>query len=126
MILELAADTIRLEPGVTVSDVVVRTAISGRAVFEPETVRVRSGDVVRFVAADRHLHAIAFDAGQLSAEAARFLEQTNQLKGPPLLTEGASWIVSLAAAPPGVYPFVDLSHGARGTVIVDPSPTPRR
>jgi hypothetical protein len=41
-----------------------------------------------------------------------------QLRGPPLVNEGAAWVVSLADAPVGRYPFLCRTHGARGRIAV--------
>jgi plastocyanin len=117
-VLELAEDTIRLERGVTLNDVLVRSGTAQSTAFEPDTIRINAGDVVRFITADRHPHAIAFEATQLAPALEEFLRRTSQLRGPPLITEGASWIVSFADAPAGTYPFIDLSQNARGAIIV--------
>lgn len=117
-LLELAGDTIELERGASIADILVRSAATASAVFEPDTVTIRQGDVVRFITADRHPHAISFDPAGLAPATAAFLRQTDQLRSPPLIAEGASWIVSFQGAPPGVYPFVDLSQDRRGAIVV--------
>jgi plastocyanin len=117
-VLELAEDTIHLEKGVNLVDILVRSGSATTVPFEPDTVRARPGDVVRFITADRHPHAIAFESALLAPALDEFLRRTSQLRSPPLIVEGASWIVSLADAPPGTYPFVDLSQNARGTLTV--------
>jgi plastocyanin len=116
-VLELASDTIQLERGVALVDVLVRSNAS----LHPDTARVRQGDVVRFVTGDARPHAIAFEADRLTPESVAFLERTDQLRGPPLIIEGASWVISLADAPPGIYSFVDLSQDARGAIVVSPA-----
>lgn len=114
-------ETVELGDGAVAVDVVLVGA--GRAGALLDTVRIRPGDAVRFVAADPMLHAVAFDVSLLRTEAAAFLERTGQLRGPPLIETGASWIVSFEDAPPGAYPFADLSQGVRGVVLVTaPSP----
>ncbi len=118
--LELDSGTVRLEPGVAVVDVVLRT--TGEIRIEPETVRVRVGDVVIFTAGDARMHAVAFERDRLAPAAVAFLEQTGQLRSPPLLTTDARWVVSFEGAPPGRYPFVDTSQGARGVVEVAQAP----
>lgn len=119
-VLELEEDTIRLEPGTAVVDVLLRSDRENP--LEPDTVRIRPGDVVRYVAADARPHAVAFDHGRLAPEAAAFLQRTGQLRGPPLIHPGASWVVSFRGAPPGVYPFIDLSQSAQGVIIVAAPP----
>lgn len=118
-VLELAEDTIQLEHGVTLTNVLVRSASGTTPAFQPETIQARPGDVVRFITADRHPHAIAFETTQLALPLADFLQRTHQLRSPPLITEGASWIVSFADAPPGRYPFVDLSQNRAGVIVVE-------
>jgi plastocyanin len=122
-VLELAEETIHLEHGVRLTDILVRSGSATSAAFVPDTVRARPGDVVRFIAADRHPHSIAFESSQLSPAVEEFLRSSSQLRGPPLITEGASWIVSFADAPAGRYPFVDLSQNKLGLIIVT-SPAP--
>jgi len=114
-VLELEGDrTVRLDPGVELHD--VRIGMDG---VRPATVRAGPGDVVRFIAADSRTHAVAFISEELTPEARSFLERTGQLRSPPLLAEGASWIVSLEGAPPGRFPFVSVSGDERGVVVVE-------
>jgi hypothetical protein len=40
------------------------------------------------------------------------------MRGPPLLTEGGSWIVNLTDAPPGDYAFACALHGGQGVIRV--------
>jgi plastocyanin len=114
--LELDSGTIRLDPGVTVADVLLRSTDPNA--IEPDTVRIRTGDVVRFTAGDARVHAVAFERDRLAPAAVAFLERTGQLRSPPLLSTGARWIVSFEGAPPGTYPFVDTSRGAGGVIVV--------
>lgn len=114
--LPLEDDTIRLESGVARVDVVLRAVPEETP--GADTVRAQTGDVVRFIAGDAKVHAIAFDAQRLEPAAREFLERTSQLRGPPLVETGVSWIVGLEDAPPGVYPFVNLSHDRPGVIIV--------
>ncbi|HEX7119218.1 MAG TPA: hypothetical protein VF212_10545 [Longimicrobiales bacterium] len=121
-VLELDSDTVRLEAGVTVADVVLRSG--GADAVHPDTIRIRVGDVVQFTAADARSHAVEFDRERLTPDAAAFLERTTQLRSPPLLTRGARWIVSFDGAPPGAYPFTDIATGAGGLVTVARAPRP--
>jgi plastocyanin len=84
----------------------------------PAAVRVQVGDAVRFTTGDHRTHAMAFDADRLDPPIREYLERTNQLRGPPLVNRGASWVVVLEDAPPGRYPFLCRSHDARGVVVV--------
>lgn len=119
VVLVIEGDTVRLPPGVRLIDIAVQ---AGSNEFEPAEPAARIGDAVRFIARDAGSHAITFDGVLLSTEALAFLERTAQLRSPPLLHEGASWILSLADAPPGNYPFRCLTHGASGRLQVVEGP----
>lgn len=115
--LELEGDTIQLDAGVQLIDVDVATQPDGSE-FEPAQVQAAPGDVVRFTAGDNGLHALAFDAARLSPDARSFLEQSAQLRSPPLVTAGTQWVITLAGAPAGDYPFACTTHGVRGSIRV--------
>jgi plastocyanin len=115
-VLELAHDTIRLEAGVRLVDVAVRRQQSGD--FEPAHVQARQGDVVRFTAEDRAGHAIVFVAPELAPDARQFLEESGQMRSPPFITDGSAWVITLAGAPPGEYPFHCTTHDVRGRLTV--------
>lgn len=115
--LELDERTIQLDPGTEVHEVLLRVE-DGRAALAPDTVRARPGDVIRFVATGAGGHAVVFDRGRLAPDVRAYLERTDQLRGPPLVHEGAGWIVSLEAAPAGRYPFICLPHHTRGLLRV--------
>jgi plastocyanin len=115
-VLELDHDTIRLAGGVRLIDVAVRRQADGN--FDPAHVEARQGDVVRFTAADRAGHAIVFVGAGMTADASAFLERTGQMRSPPLITEGSSWVITLEDAPAGEYPFHCTTHDVRGRLTV--------
>lgn len=115
--LELNGDTVQLEAGVQVVEVRVERRQEGGE-LDPRRVAARPGDVVRFTAGDGGMHALAFVADALTPEARAFLESTAQLRSPPLVAAGTQWIVTLAGAPVGEYPFICSTHGARGILVV--------
>ncbi len=119
--LPLGKDTLDLGADVTVHDVRLGGGGAGTSI-QPDTVRVLSGDVVRFVAADARGNAVAFEDTALSPAARQFLVSSRQLRGPPLISTGASWVVSLKNAPSGTYPFRSLTRDARGVVVVQARP----
>ena len=82
------------------------------------SVSATPGDAVAFIAADGMTHSIVFLSDRLSAEQVAFLEQGGQMRGPPLLAEGSSWIVTLSGAPAGDYPFACALHGGQGVIRV--------
>jgi plastocyanin len=116
--LPLGKDTIQLEATVNLIDVRLRTG-QPDGHFAPDTVRAHPKDVLRFTSADAMTHAVSFDAADLVPAIRAFLERTSQLRGPPLLSAGASWVLNLDGAPVGVYPFTCLSHNAHGALIVE-------
>lgn len=113
--LELAGDTIELPAGVDLHDVAVRTGEQYRD-FEPRQVQARPGDYFRFTTRDSRTHAIVFEPGDPAVR--NWLESTGQLRSPPLVTNGASWVISLEKAPLGSYPFRCLVHDDAGTLTV--------
>lgn len=115
-VLELANDTIQLESGVSLIDIAVRRTAEGD--FDPAAVQAHPADVVRFVAEDNGGHAIVFESTSLPAEVREFLERTAQMRSPPLITSGSSWVVTLAGAPVGEYPFRCSTHGESGRLSV--------
>ncbi len=116
-VLELEGDTIQLDVGVRLIDVAVATQ-QGGSELDPVRVEARPGDVVRFTAGDGRLHALAFESTLLSADARAFLEQTGQLRSPPLVSAGMQWVITLDGAPTGEYPYICTTHGVRGSIVV--------
>lgn len=117
-VLELAHDTIRLEAGERLVDVRVRRDAQGD--FDPAHAEANVGDYVRFTADDRGGHAIVFATAALDPAVHEFLRRTEQLRSPPLITAGASWVLTLQDAPPGEYPFHCTTHDAPGRLTVSP------
>jgi plastocyanin len=113
--LELAADTIDVPEGVDLHDVKLVTDPQSKD-FEPAQLRAAPGDYVRFTTGDSRTHAIVFDAP--ASEIRSFLESTGQLRSPPLVTKGASWVIALDKAPPGTYVFRCLMHNHSGQLTV--------
>ena len=92
--------------------------VGAQTEVNPATVGATPGDAVAFVAADAVTHSIVFLADRLDSAQVAFLESAGQMRGPPLLSEGASWIVSLNGAPQGDYPFACALHGGQGVIRV--------
>ena len=113
--LELAADTIDVPSGTDLHDVVVRLRDQNRD-FNPTQLQAKPGDYLRFTAEDSRTHAIAFEPA--APELRTFLESTGQLRSPPLVTKGASWVIALKNAPAGHYSFRCLFHNDVGQLTV--------
>ena len=111
----IALDSTEIEIPGTVHEVRVGGA---DAALQPDVAQATPGDAIRFVTTDRLPHAIAFVVDSLSGPVREYLDRTGQLRGPPLVNEGAAWVVVLEEAPPGRYPFHCRSHDTRGVVIV--------
>lgn len=88
----------------------------------PATVEARVGDAIRFVVEDGRPHAIMFTAERLDPTVREYLEGSSQLRGPPLVNEGSSWVVVLEDAVPGRYPYHCRSHDATGEIVVSSDP----
>jgi plastocyanin len=114
--LDIGSDTIQLAAGVQVRNVSVRWQADGD--FDPKAVQASVGDVVRFRTGDAHTHVLVFDEASLPPGARERMAAKSQLRSPPLVIEGATWIVSLDGAPPGTYTFQCLSHSATGQITV--------
>lgn len=113
--LELAGDTIELPDGTDLHDIVVRTSQQGRD-FEPLQMQARPGDYLRFTIDDSRTHAIVFEP--VTPELRSFLEAGGQLRSPPLVSKGTSWVIALKNAPPGQYPFRCLIHNDTGQLTI--------
>jgi plastocyanin len=115
-------DTIALDSAsVSIDGSVHELRISGAAAtdtLDPATLEVEVGDAVRFVVEDRRPHALTFTEDRLETPVREYLDRTGQLRGPPLVNQGASWVVILEDAPPGSYPFHCRSHDASGEITV--------
>lgn len=116
--LRLDTTEVTLAPGVAVHAVWIGGAGAVDSI-RPARVDATVDDVLRFVAADHRTHALMFRPESLSTGALEFLERTAQLRGPPLVSEGTSWVVSLEGAPPGRYPFFCRTHDAEAVIMVD-------
>src|SRR5687768_3040311 len=112
--LDLGNDTITLEKG-TIHDVRV-TSAAGE--FAPASLEARTGDVVRYVTADSRTHVLSFDGPSLPAAARQVFESKHQLRSPPLVVQGAAWIITLEGVPAGTYTYRCESHNFTGTIVV--------
>ena len=113
--LELAGDTIDVPQGSDLHDVTVMTNAQSKD-FEPAQVNATTADFLRFTTDDSRTHAIVFEVSD--ANARTFLESTGQLRSPPLVTKGASWVIVLKGAPAGTYTFRCLMHNDAGQLTV--------
>jgi len=113
---------LRAELGLSDQDEVHRVMLAGgeQERFTPEVVEIGPGAWVEFVSADWRVHEIRFEVDSLPGEARMFLERSDQVASPPLVDQGARFLVSFAGAPDGRYPFMAEGNGApgRGVVVV--------
>jgi plastocyanin len=115
--IQLDTAEVQLERGTSLHDVVIAGSGSVDSIA-PLELEARPGDAVRFTIEDHRPHAIAFQADAVSGPVREYLERTEQLRGPPLVTRGAAWVVVLEDAPPGRYPFWCRTHDAHGLLVV--------
>lgn len=112
--LELEADTVQLESGVTLHDVKIISTPAGD--FDPAVVTAKSGDVVRFTSADNRTHALAIQPPNDAAQTV--LAAAGQLRSPPLVANGTAWVVSLKGLPAGTYTVSCISHAGTAAINV--------
>ena len=119
-------DVLRLELGLGDRDQVHRIVIRGGdgEHADPLETVVTSGSYVEFVTGDWLVHEIVFELDSLGIAARNFLERTDQVASPPLITQDSRYVVHFSDGPPGRYPFLLEGSGApgRGVVVVEAGP----
>ena len=119
-------DVLRLELGLGDRDQVHRIVIRGGdgEHADPSETVVTSGSYVEFVTGDWLVHEIVFELDSLGIAARNFLERTDQVASPPLITQDSRYVVHFSDGPPGRYPFLLEGSGApgRGVVVVEAGP----
>jgi plastocyanin len=99
-----------------------RVTLGGRGAEEhavPTLVGALPGDAVEFLSVDHRAHTVAFLRDSLSSDVLAFLESTNQLSGPPLVTRGSHFVLRLQDAPSGRYPFISEAHGGTAHGVIE-------
>jgi plastocyanin len=89
--------------------------------FEPDTITIPAGDVVRFVMTGSQPESVAFDKTAATPEISSFITSGSLDRGILLTNPGDSYDVSFRAAPAGNYPFHSVPHaiqGMRGLISV--------
>lgn len=95
-------------------------------VFQPASLRIKQGDVVRFINISGGPHNVAFDSTGMPDAAKAKLEATMKeqlapLAGPLIVNEKQSYDVAFDV-PPGKYSFYCMPHtalGMKGIVTVE-------
>lgn len=115
---------LRAELGLGDADRVHRVVLLWREAeaAEPDSVEVREGDWVEFVAGDWRVHELRFELDGPGGDRRAFLEASDQMASPPLVQRDQRFVVSFSGAPEGRYPFLAEGSGAavRGVVVVVP------
>ena len=99
-----------------------RVTLGGRGSEEhavPTRILAVPGDGVEFRTVDHRVHTIEFLADSLSAEVRDFLENTEQMASPPLVSRGARFVLRLQNAPRGRYLFKSEGHGGVAFGVVE-------
>lgn len=124
----LRPDAILLEElGLSKDDRVhtVRLTTKGQERASPDSILVEEGDYVQFVSDDWFIHEVFFDSMTMSDSAWTFMVSNDQSASPPLLQNGARFVISLVGASSGAYRF--LLEGNRepgfGVIVVAPPPS---
>jgi hypothetical protein len=116
-------EALGLDPGTPVYrvDLVDR---SGRIALFPSAHEVVPGALVQFVTRDRRVYSVHFERDGVPPGGWAFLDAAGQTASPPLVEEGARFVVSLVGAPGGTYRFRVEGQGRTGhgelRVPVDP------
>ena len=102
-----------------VREVRMLEARDGQFVFEPATLSIRVGDVVRWVNVSGGMHNVAFYANQIPTGAKQLLDaampgRLTDLTGPLLERSGQSYEISFADMPAGVYGYYCTPHEMLG------------
>lgn len=113
----IGGDTIPLASGAKIVDVTIETGREPE--IQPSKVEAAPGDVVRIESLDGGPHALAFDLTSTDSASRAYLEETGQLRGPPLLTAGAAWILRFDEASRSGYVIRCLTHDATLQLSVD-------
>ena len=116
-VVQLETGEVQLPEGAQRHDIRLE-GVDAQNEVQPPTVQANPGDAVAFTAADAITHSVVFLADQLDSAQIAFMEDRGQMRGPPLLSEDATWIVSMEGAPAGDYRFACALHGGRGVVRV--------
>ena len=116
-VVELESGEVQLPAGARRHDIRLE-GVGAEGEVDPASVDAAPGDAVAFIAGDGITHSVMFLADRMDGSQVAFLDSTSQRRGPPLLSEGSTWVVSLVAAPPGDYAFACALHGGAGTVRV--------
>jgi plastocyanin len=95
--------------------------------FKPSLVRIKVGQVVKFVTVSGGPHNVTFDQQDIPDGAEPALDhampqQQAKLTGPLVTNPGDSYVISFKDAKPGPYKFYCLPHqsmGMQGTIIVE-------
>lgn len=105
----------------------VRLTMAGQERAHPDSILVQEGDYIQFVSDDWFLHEVRFDSTDMSEQAWEFMVLNNQAASPPLLQNGARFVISFVDAVPGAYPFLlegNREPGFGVIVVASPSGIP--
>lgn len=90
--------------------------------YDPAIIRIKSGDMVRFVNIDGGPHNVSFANEKVPRGAMTKLIRNGEMTGPLLQVKGEHWdLIFPKKMPTGVYPFICQPHaamGMRGEIIV--------
>ena len=111
--LDVGTDTVTLSAKTDIHEITIKSE-TGKD-FAPAALTAKPGDVLRFVTADARTHMVTFD---VPVEARSLFESKGQMRSPPLLQAGVTWIVALEGAPRGEYKYRCETHGYGGSVLV--------
>ncbi|HXT18116.1 MAG TPA: plastocyanin/azurin family copper-binding protein [Gemmatimonadaceae bacterium] len=95
--------------------------------FEPNDIKIKSGDAVRFTMVSGGPHNVSFDPATITDAASKAQLDANmdskmsELASPMLMNPNEQYTISFGGVKPGVYPFHCTPHlamGMKGTITV--------
>jgi plastocyanin len=95
--------------------------------FEPNDIKIKSGDAVRFTMVSGGPHNVSFDPATITDPAskaqldANMDQKMSELSSPMLMNPNEQYTISFGGVKPGVYPIHCTPHlamGMKGTITV--------
>jgi plastocyanin len=122
----LPDDLLRSELGLTDRDRVHTVEVFGGSAehAEPRRLEILPGDYVQFVSTDWRVHEVHFVEDGLSTELWRFLADSRQESSPPLVQQGARFVMTFEGAPAGTYAYRLEGNSETGDGVIVVLDTP--
>ncbi len=120
---DVADDTVE-----TVWEIEMTGTVETGFVFQPSSITIKAGDLVRWVNSSGFPHNVAFDTDSIPLGAAQVVDglipiegKMGPLIGPIIRNRGATFEIRFVNAPPGVYKYFSVIQDTdmTGTIVVE-------